>query len=71
MRIEKTAGRDCRTHAQTQDGSPHGFFFVFWSFLIKIREMNPAETYFQNLARCSRACPIDVTYEGVAPYALV
>jgi hypothetical protein len=47
------------------------FFFVFWSFLIKIREMNPAETYFQNLARCSRACPIDVTYEGVVPYALV
>jgi hypothetical protein len=53
--------------------TPHPtiFFLYFGPFLNKIREINPAKTYFQVLALWSHASPISVTYEGVTPYALV
>jgi hypothetical protein len=38
--------------------------------MIIIQEMNPAETYFQDLAHLRRASPVDATHEGVTPCAL-
>jgi hypothetical protein len=46
------------------------FFFVFWYFLIKIQEMNPVKTYFQDLLLWSPISLIGVTYEGVTLCAL-
>jgi hypothetical protein len=46
------------------------FFFVFWYFLIKIQEMNPVKTYFQDLLLWSPISLISVTYEGVTLCAL-
>jgi hypothetical protein len=39
-------------------------------FLIKIQEINPIKTFFSNLILFSRARPVGVTHEGVAPCAL-
>jgi hypothetical protein len=52
-------------------GGALGVIFLFWSFLKKkILEMNPTETYFQDLALLSHASPVSTTNEGVAPCAL-
>jgi hypothetical protein len=46
-------------------------FFLFWPpFLKKNQEMNPAETYFQDLAISSRVSPVGATHERVMPCAL-
>jgi hypothetical protein len=50
--------------------SEQGFFFLFWSFLFKIREINPIKTFFSNLVLFSRVRPVGATHEGVAPCAL-
>jgi hypothetical protein len=42
-----------------------GFFFPILVFFLI--EMNPAKSFFLNLALLSCANPYDVTYEGVAP----
>jgi hypothetical protein len=47
----------------------HDFFSIL-AFLINIREMNSAKTFFQDMSLFSRASPSGVIYEGVAPCAL-
>jgi hypothetical protein len=45
-------------------------FFILVLFEKKNLEMNPTETYFQDLALLSHASPVSTTNEGVAPCAL-
>jgi hypothetical protein len=40
-------------------------FFLFWSFLIIILEMNPVKHFFSNLALLSHASSLGATYEGI------
>jgi hypothetical protein len=51
-------------------GSERTIFVSILAFLINIREMNSAKTFFQDMSLFSRASPSGVIYEGVAPCAL-
>jgi hypothetical protein len=44
--------------------------FVFWPFFKQFREMNPPETYLQDMALPSRGSVVGTTHEGVTPCAL-
>jgi hypothetical protein len=45
-------------------------FFCILALFKKNQEMNPAETYFQDLALSSGAGPVGATHEGVVHCAL-
>jgi hypothetical protein len=49
---------------------PREIFSILASFFKKNQEMNPAETYFQDLAISSRVSPVGATHERVVPCAL-
>jgi hypothetical protein len=62
------------TKGQCLSGTPHRhlpmIFFVFWPFFKQFREMNPPETYLQDMALPSRGSVVGTTHEGVTPCAL-
>jgi hypothetical protein len=48
--------------------TPSADFFVL--FFKTIAEINPTDTYFQDLAPLCHVSPVGATHEAVTPYAL-